>query len=409
MHIGRKRKGHTSNGTGTLLLERKIGKIDIRRASGTKSVEELGEIIALLEAFATAGRRDLVAKVALGEIRGVELLRLAQAGQLPHPPTNGKTPQNLADIIREQRLALPLAGAIEAMLAEKRGRQSHLKEMRRQLLAMAKRHPQKRVRDLLGVLILERSAYLAENHRAAFTRLRANSMVLAGWADGVQNGPIWNDIRTQIGTTRVRPKERRKHNPFTPTEVQLFRAELNAECKDAGEVFLSLCLTGMRPSEYWSGNWSMGFDHIKINGTKNDNADRKAPLVAKVVNPSLTLVGWGRIFRRVAKRLGHTAYSKEGQLHWWPYDCRRTFAHWCDAAGVPRGRAAYYLGHAPETITDKYAYKPPSSKEIGQDAARLLAFFAAFIKAEKAAHAKMKSVARTHMAAQKSLSADLTL
>jgi hypothetical protein len=86
-------QGHTSNGRGTLLLERKFGTVQIRRASGTKSPDELAAIVELLDALTSTGRLDIVRRVQQGGIRAVELLRRQRAGlgidlpNLGNPPT----------------------------------------------------------------------------------------------------------------------------------------------------------------------------------------------------------------------------------------------------------------------------------------------------------------------------------
>jgi integrase len=392
--------GHTSNGQGTLLLERKIAGVQIRRASGTKNPDELARIISLLEALGTTGRPDLVAKVANGEIRALSLLRLSFAGQpFPAPSPASLT---MGEATRHDRRALLLDKAVSDMLARKKGQASHLNEMRRQLLALAARHPRKTVADLLGVLIAEREAYALAGHRAAFTRLRANSLVLAAWADGGTHGATWREIRDGIGTMKVRPRERRGHHPFKVSEMEMLRRLLNDEKAGAGESLVALCITGMRPSEYWSKNWSVGGGMVGIMGTKNLNAKRQIPQVAQIAPAYKSFAWWGKLFRKVLR--DQVTKSKPGELlPWTAYDCRRTFAQWLDASGVPRWRAAYYLGHSPSTMTDFYASAIPTDTEIWEDGARLRAFIPASLAAEEAAIEAEGSVIRTHKAAQRPL------
>ena len=37
-----------------------------------------------------------------------------------------------------------------------------------------------------------------------------------------------------------------------------------------------------------------------------------------------------------------------------PYDARRTFATWCEDAGIPERRISIYLGHARKNVTQLY-------------------------------------------------------
>jgi integrase len=393
------KRGHTSNGAGTLLLERKIAGINIRRASGTKSPDELAAIILLLEALGKTGRVDLVAKVASGQVRALALLRLSLAGQ-PFPSPTSAAPLTLGEAIKYERRALLLADAVPLLiLSKKHCRPSHLKEMRRQLLALAKRHPEKLVSDLSGVLIKEREAYTKVDHRAAFTRLRANSMVLAAWADGGAHGKTWLEVRDGIATTPVEPKQRRKHNPFKVSTMETLRRLMNQTVPGTGEVLVALCLTGMRPSEYWGRVWYVDRDCIRVNGTKTRNAQRQVPVIAEVAQPVLTFQLWARVFREVLRKYITLDARPGTALAWTPYDCRRSFAHWCDEAGVPRGRSAHYLGHSPTTITDHYAFSYPTDDEVREDGARLRDFLPASLAAEEAAINADGSIIRAHRAA----------
>jgi hypothetical protein len=384
-----RKTGHTSNGQGSLLIERQICGVNIRRASGTKSPDELAEILALLAALGKNGRSDLVAAVAAGHYRGVDLLRLSQEGKpLPGPTDRVTGPVPLATAIRAERLGMLLSDAVEGMLAKKKGRPSHLKEMRRQLLAMASRHPKNTVADLVGVLIREREAFDRAGHHAAFTRLRANSMVLAHWADGKSRGATWHEVKMGIEATHVKPADRRRHAPLTPWELKGYRDLLNEARPGNGEILVALCVTGMRPSEYWAKDcWSVHADYIFVKGKKTRAAERRVPVVAEIVTPDISFQLWGRAFRALlmdVSKWSRSAFPGQPLPHT-PYDCRRSFAHWCDFAGVPRGRSAHYLGHSPATITDHYAFTKPTDEELRSDAAVLREYLVSSVAATKAA------------------------
>jgi|SRR6185312_6934212 len=53
-----------------------------------------------------------------------------------------------------------------------------------------------------------------------------------------------------------------------------------------------------------------------------------------------------------------------------PYDLRRTYANWLEAAAVPRTRRRLYLGHGARDVTDLYEAHEVAAF-LAEDAARL--------------------------------------
>jgi hypothetical protein len=53
-----------------------------------------------------------------------------------------------------------------------------------------------------------------------------------------------------------------------------------------------------------------------------------------------------------------------------PYDCRRGYATWLEAAGIPRTRWRLYLGHGATTVTDLYE-RHQVDAFLAEDAERL--------------------------------------
>ncbi len=172
-----------------------------------------------------------------------------------------------------------------------------------------------------------------------------------------------------------------------------------------GEILVALCITGMRPSEYWGGVWFAGRDYIQVNGVKTDYSKRTIPLIAEVVLATSSPVYWGRLFREVVGP--HFPGERGERLLFSPYDCRRTYAHWLESAGLPRGRVAAYLGHSPADLTDFYARRPPTPEEIRADGETLARWIALAAAAESDAVEKEGSVFRSYTRAHTRLVLDL--
>ncbi len=125
-------------------------------------------------------------------------------------------------------------------------------------------------------------------------------------------------------------------------------------------IWWSLCVTGMRPSEFW-GDWEIEGNVVRINGTKTMNAERLIPLLYPVVKPALTY----RQFNRRLEKLSASVRARAG---------RKCFARWMNEAGIPRTRRRAYLGHATrEDVTDRYeGYSP--ERYFDEDRRRLRNF-----------------------------------
>lgn len=108
----------------------------------------------------------------------------------------------------------------------------------------------------------------------------------------------------------------------------------------------AMAYTGMNPSEY-VGKWTEMVDRIRIYGTKRAGRVRDVPRFATMPlqRPSVTPRVFGKALRAASKKAG---------IPCTPYDLRRTYANWLEAAGIPRTRRRGYLGHTSGDITDLY-------------------------------------------------------
>ena len=330
-------QGHTSNGRGTLLLERKFGSIQIRRASGTKSAEELAAIVELLDALTRTGRLDIVRRVQQGGIRAVELLRRQRAGLGIDLPNLDPVALDRLEVVGPRWLA-----------SRKGASDGHARNCRQHLKLLTKRWPTLTLDGLPGVLVTLRQEYEGKHHAVTFNQIRTSVLDLARWVGGGKRTALWTEIQS-VPKLRASISVQRAHNPFdVHVAVQLSNL-LNAKVPGAGNVFMTLCTTGMRPSEYWGKGWQVlpTDSRVSIRGTKSKAAVRAVPLVLIGSGPVVPTISYGRyskIFRETVRELGQV---KPGEpLPWTLYDCRRTFAVWMEEAGIPRTRRRIYLGHA---------------------------------------------------------------
>jgi integrase len=177
--------------------------------------------------------------------------------------------------------------------------------------------------------------------------------------------PVYLGIQA-VTVRKVRPKV--KPRPLTPAELLELRAGFDkvaaewltthtspkatkkpiASWKDA----FAMALTGMNPKEY-HGEWSVREDRVHIGGTKRPGRMRDVPvpwpsalwMTDGLYSPSASQKVYAKAFRAAADAVG---------LPCTPYDLRRSFANWMEAAGIPRTRRFLYMGHGAKDITDLY-------------------------------------------------------
>lgn len=214
--------------------------------------------------------------------------------------------------------------------------------------------PRPKLSCLPSVLASLRTEFEAAGHRSSFNTLRGAALALAR---GKRKEPsaLWEQV-VSVDRFKIDDDERREHKPFTVVEAKNIRALLNERKTGTGEIFWALCTTGMRPREYFGKAWSLHPHaqpyYIDIRGTKTKSAKRKIPLIeASIAKPSIAYTTFSRIFREIVEPFGRTS---SGELRWTLYDARRTYAVWAEAAGIPRSRRRYYMGHSKEDMTAHY-------------------------------------------------------
>ncbi len=140
---------------------------------------------------------------------------------------------------------------------------------------------------------------------------------------------------TDITIAQVVP-QREKH-PLTVADLRALRENLPPHL---AEMAWTMAVTGMRVNEFY-GKWHQWGDHgVRIFGTKTAGSNRLVPYVPPLHSPVVQYKAY------------RGALAKAGGIT--PYDLRRTFANFMEAAHIPRIRRRAYLGHGVSDTTDLY-------------------------------------------------------
>lgn len=356
------------------MLERSFGGVAVRRASGTTSKDELAEIIRILDALAQTGRLEVIRRVSDGNIKAIDLLHRSRLGlNLDTTSSSAGASDRLESVGKRW-----LAGRMSASAGHRRSLTQHL-------TLLLSRSSSLGLRDVPRELIKLRQEYELSGHAVTFNNIRTSMLDLARWVEGGKRSALWEEVRS-IPKLKILRERQRSHNPFSPSKAREMRNYLNAAHPGAGEVFFALCVTGMRPSEYFSRRWTATPERalISIEGTKSAAAKRVVPMLG-VPYPvcEMSYFEYSKIFRQTQRGMvGAMSYA--APLSHTLYDCRRSFAIWMEEAGIPRTRRRVYLGHARADVTDLYEERSQKQMNaaIVADGKALTTYLVTAVKAE---------------------------
>lgn len=346
------KRGHRINKRGTLRLDiwTPIGRI--ARASGTSHLPTLNKMTAMLKEFGTQE------PLRLDILRGIRDRKLD-----PLIVYEAHVTRRL-DTLPTAETMTPLAAALDAWLPVAQCGEKH-RAAHKTAITSLKDSTRKTstVGELPTALRSVRLKMAKEGHAAQFNRVRASVQAFVRDTLG-RNSEVYK------GVSDVEPMEEtkaRKNNP----QVVAFIIELarKIEAKHVGALW-GMALTGMGPKEFFNG-WRLEGSGIRVPGTKRKGGDRLVPLVmadryaGATGERSLTTEYRARKFAQALKT------ASKGTVQ--PYDLRRTYATWMEAAQIPRTRRRQYMGHSTKDVTDLYEAHEVENYLI-EDAKRLERF-----------------------------------
>jgi hypothetical protein len=137
----------------------------------------------------------------------------------------------------------------------------------------------------------------------------------------------------------VMVKKTKRHRPLTVVEMRAWFP--NPQSNDVDAIAWGMATTGMGAKEYW-GRWAVLLDRVRIEGTKTEHRERDVPLV---LAPSVP---------RMHRRTFEDKLRERTARAMTPYDLRRTYSNWMEAAGILRTRRKLYMGHSAGDVTGGY-------------------------------------------------------
>lgn len=311
--------------TPTLIIDRTfkgVGRIKIR--TGTRLPAVRRKFSRMLTALADEGRVDMLRALRDGRIHIMQLHDAYQRKALDQLPS--------AETSR------PLAPAMRDWIALF-GETKHAASLETSLGYLESARPNALISDLPHLLLTLRVT-LGQSHPRSFNMLRSAA---SGFIR--QTLTRSHSLYPQVLAVELVPvKKTRRHRPLTVAEMRAWFP--NPQIDDLDAIAWGMATTGMGCGEYW-GRWSVMLDRVHIEGTKSEHyvRDTRVRDVPLVLAPAVPRMHRRTFEDKLRDRTGRAMT---------PYDLRRTYSNWMEAAGILRTRRKLYLGHSAGDVTGGY-------------------------------------------------------
>lgn len=229
------------------------------------------------------------------------------------------------------------------------------------------------IREIPDVLRRFRARYDAEGKAVGFNQIRG--CILSFFRKHLAYDDESPILRQALRVPLIKVTRRRDHHPLSSfRELLHLMKSINATKLGDGRGgpptdyrpwLLFMTLTGLRPTEFFGGLWQRdaATGHLRVTGRKTANAERVIPHVVWLSPIPRSPHGLHQRFEAITPPTLVRAR-----------DLRRTASVWFEAAGIPRSRVSYYMGHGAREMTALYQKKKPTQDELDSDRDLLLAW-----------------------------------
>lgn len=339
---------HKSGNRGTFIIDRRtrVGRIAV--ASGTTHAPTFRRLNEMVTSLNETGRDDILRALREGELSPLGVYDAFRSHELHRLPLGKEL-----WLLKETMTAWNEASEVGP--ARRAANKSAIKRLAEKASVVG---------NLPDALLLVRKDLIKENHPAHFNRIRAT--VLAFIRDTLKRSHrLYGEVRD---VPLLKERKSPERHILTWSEVQSI-AEKMEDPRDRAAVY-GMALTGMGPKEWYVDGWKLEADRVTIFGTKRKGRTRIVPKLLTALYAISRPASVGCI--REGRRLGERVLKLAGVR---PYDLRRTYANWLEAAGVPRTRRKTYLGHAGGDVTSIYE-RHEVEQFLAEDARRIEAYLA---------------------------------
>lgn len=322
---------HKAGGRGSFILDRKtrVGRIAV--ASGTTHAPTFRRLNEMITTLDETGRGDLLREMREGRLKPLAVYEAFRVNELHRLP--------LGELLKP--LTESLNAWLETVECSKAQRAAHKTMVNK----VTERGPGT-IADLPGRLVLVGLDCRKAKTPAQFNRVRASTLSFV--RDTLKRSHrLYGELRD---VPVMKEKKSPERQPQTWGALVQHANRLNDVDPRYRNAMWAMALNGMGPKEYFIDGWQVQADRVLIHGVKREKRARSVPRVRANYYLAPTpnrVVGKEREMRVFGETLLELCGIR-------PYDLRRTYANWLEAAGVPRTRRKLYLGHSGGDVTSLY-------------------------------------------------------
>jgi integrase len=338
-------KTYRYKGRGSLVLDWHCPELGrIRRATHINNKKKVRNLLSMMDALYERGRLDVLTNIRDGVVSPMDVWQHYKTGVLNRVPS-------IATLRPLEVTEDWLETYLDIKETTRKSYRGHLKVF----LNFAGR--QEQIQALPSLLQRYKVRCAKNNTYRSFDVVRS---VCQAYLNDKRLEGLWQDVK-YIKPFRVEREERFRWKPIEFCEL------LDKLPPPHQAILQSLAFTGMMPSEYWGGRWSVEDHFIQIKGSKTKYRNGPIPKIVIPTTPQRQQLAFKR------------ALAKHG--NYVPYDCRRGYAYWMKEAEIPEARRNAYMRLKGSTILEMYQGKEVEDHLI-EDARTLRAWFDSKLKPE---------------------------
>jgi integrase len=322
---------------GTLVIDRIIDGSRLKISSGSKDMKTVRRMDSLIDELIDRAQESHLRNLVEKRVTIRQLFELDQKGTLYNP-------------LHDPEVVQPLRSNLETWMSSYSGWNDKTRQGNRELIeTMFKKLESKitnpMIEDVPKLLRSYRERCESEDHPRAYNLVRSVFHRFIRLRFG-KSSPLF----TQISDVEKLP-DRPKNPQTAKTPGQIEKLCRSLPEKYRGMVW-TMCTTGVGWDEYGKLTPRDDLKHprIYVEGTKMDRKDKRRRREVPFIYSPHPQVGSERQFRKVLTNVSKKLRMENVRV----YTFRKCYANWLVESGVPQWRVEMYMGHLPQSQTQKY-------------------------------------------------------
>jgi integrase len=322
---------------GTLVIDRIVTGKRLKLVTGSKDKKTVRRMDDLIDELIDRGMDSHIKNLVEKRVTIRQFYELDLKGTLYNP-------------LHDPEVVQPLLPTLQSWMVSYKGWNEKTRQGNKELITTMFRKLESQVsspmiEDIPKILRLYRELCETEDHPRQYNLIRSVFHRFCRLRFGKSS-----NLFTQISDVEKLP-DRPKNPQTSKTPGQIERLCRSLPEKYRGMVW-TMCTTGVGWDEY--GKMTPRDDlkqpRVRIEGTKMDRKDQRRRREVPFIYSPHPQVGSERQFRKVLSTVSKKLRMENVRI----YTFRKCYSNWLGESGVPQWRVEMYMGHLPQSQTQKY-------------------------------------------------------